>query len=200
MIPVEEGGVSLALNTGGYFDATAETFVADTVTAGYAKGTSTNDGKKSRGPRNLVIDQVAHTLRSEGHDASEDGTGRGVPLVAYQCHGSNVGPMGVLRVGNGNEGGGVPFLFDDRNVTSRTNRQACRPGDAVPTMHEKAMAVAFQKRPGVRRLTPVECARLQGFPDDWLEGLSDSAAYRCLGNAVSVPVIEWIGRRMEAIA
>ncbi len=113
---------------------------------------------------------------------------------------------------------------DERNITSPDNRQACRPGDPVPTMHEKPMAVAFQEsqsgfrerdthatldsnngsrrhqgvmaKSGVRRLTPVECARLQGFPDDWLEGLSDSAAYRCLGNAVSVPVACWLGKRI----
>lgn len=49
---------------------------------------------------------------------------------------------------------------------------------------------------GVRRLTPTECARLQGFPDDWLDGQSDAAKYRMLGNAVAVPVAEWIGRRL----
>lgn len=49
---------------------------------------------------------------------------------------------------------------------------------------------------GVRRLTPVECERLQGFPDGWTAGQSDSARYRQLGNAVAVPVVEWIVRRM----
>ena len=49
---------------------------------------------------------------------------------------------------------------------------------------------------GVRRLTPVECERLQGFPDDWTAGQSDTARYRQLGNAVAVPVAEWIGRRV----
>ena len=49
---------------------------------------------------------------------------------------------------------------------------------------------------GVRRLTPTECERLQGFPDGWTEGLSDSARYRCLGNAVTVNVAEWISRRI----
>lgn len=49
----------------------------------------------------------------------------------------------------------------------------------------------------VRRLTPVECERLQGFPDNWTAGLSDSARYRTLGNAVAVPVAEWIGRRIK---
>ena len=46
-----------------------------------------------------------------------------------------------------------------------------------------------------RRLTPTECERLQGFPDGWTEGLADGPRYRMMGNAVTVPVIEWIGRR-----
>jgi site-specific DNA-cytosine methylase len=58
---------------------------------------------------------------------------------------------------------------------------------------------------GVRRLTPTECERLQGFPDDWTstsEGQSqyDSARYRQLGNAVAVPVVEWIARRLAQAA
>ena len=44
----------------------------------------------------------------------------------------------------------------------------------------------------VRRLTPVECERLQGFPDDWTAGQSDSHRYKQMGNAVAVPVVEWI--------
>lgn len=50
----------------------------------------------------------------------------------------------------------------------------------------------------VRRLTPIECARLQGFPDDWLDG-PDSQQYRALGNAVTVPVIQYIGERIMAV-
>ena len=56
----------------------------------------------------------------------------------------------------------------------------------------------------VRRLTPTECERLQGFPDGWTAAggdgrlIADSARYRMLGNAVAVPVAEWIGRRMVA--
>lgn len=44
----------------------------------------------------------------------------------------------------------------------------------------------------IRRLTPTECERLQGFPDGWTEGISDTQRYKCLGNAVTVPVVEWI--------
>ena len=48
----------------------------------------------------------------------------------------------------------------------------------------------------VRRLTPLECERLQGFPDNWTACLSDSARYRTLGNAVAVPVAEYIGAQL----
>lgn len=50
----------------------------------------------------------------------------------------------------------------------------------------------------VRRLTPRECERLQGFPDDWTAGFADSTRYRMLGNAVAVPVARWIAARICA--
>lgn len=48
----------------------------------------------------------------------------------------------------------------------------------------------------IRRLTPTECARLQGFPDDWCEGLSDTQAYKCYGNAVTTLVVKAVGERI----
>ncbi len=48
----------------------------------------------------------------------------------------------------------------------------------------------------LRWITPLESERLQGFPDNWTAGQSDSARYRQLGNAVAVPVAEWLGRRI----
>ncbi|MCK4828709.1 DNA cytosine methyltransferase, partial [bacterium] len=48
----------------------------------------------------------------------------------------------------------------------------------------------------IRRLTPRECERLQGFPDDWTKGVSDTQRYKAMGNAVSVPVVEAIGRKI----
>jgi DNA (cytosine-5)-methyltransferase 1 len=50
----------------------------------------------------------------------------------------------------------------------------------------------------VRRLTPIECERLQGFPDDWTSGQADSSRYKQMGNAVAVPVVEWIVGRLVA--
>ncbi len=96
-------------------------------------------------------------------------------VVAYQCHGSNVGEMGHLRAGNQGTTGGVPFT---------------------------------QSGMVVRRLTPRECERLQGFPDDYTlipyrnklaDQCPDGPRYRALGNSMAVPVMRWMGERiMEA--
>lgn len=211
---------------------------------GVARGVAAclNSGGNSGGFRTEPGEHlVAHTLRAEGFDASEDGTGRGTPLVpiafdckqsgeggevspplramshdkshanaggqvavAYQCHGTNVGPMGHLRAGNGNETGGVPFVLSGRergddgrgygrepHISDLPQLDATKPGRVVVNM-------------AVRRLTPLECERLQGFPDDWTrygehgEEIADGLRYRMLGNAVAVPVVEWIGRRIVA--
>jgi site-specific DNA-cytosine methylase len=49
----------------------------------------------------------------------------------------------------------------------------------------------------VRRLTPIECERLQGFKDDWTKGVSDTQRYKMLGNAVTTNVVEYIGRYLK---
>lgn len=66
-------------------------------------------------------------------------------------------------------------------------------GQEAPT---QSIALCGESSWHVRRLTPVECARLQGFPDDWNEWLADSHRYRQFGNAVAVPVAEWLARRV----
>ena len=48
----------------------------------------------------------------------------------------------------------------------------------------------------IRRLTPTECERLQGFPDGWTEGFSDTQRYKMMGNAVTVNVIRAIAKRL----
>jgi site-specific DNA-cytosine methylase len=54
----------------------------------------------------------------------------------------------------------------------------------------------YQKDMKIRRLTPTECERLQGFPDGWTEGISDTQRYKCLGNAVTTNVVAEIGKRL----
>ena len=54
----------------------------------------------------------------------------------------------------------------------------------------------------VRRITPKECERLQGFPDDWTlldEKTKDTARYKALGNSMAVPVMAWIGERIQMV-
>lgn len=85
-------------------------------------------------------------------------------------------------------------------------------GDVAPTLrampHDESHAngggqVAVS---GVRRLTPRECERLQGFPDDYTlvsyrgKLASDGPRYRAIGNSMAVPVMAWIGRRIEDVA
>jgi len=74
-------------------------------------------------------------------------------------------------------------------------------GDIAPNLQAR-MGTGGNNVPcvGVRRLTPTECARLQGFPDDWNSFQSDSSRYKQYGNAVTVNVAEWIGKRiMESV-
>lgn len=209
---------------------------------------------------------ISHTLRAEGFDASEDGTGRGTPLVtcfdarqnnvsvygnqtspldvngythaiAFQCQGSNVGPMGTIRSGNGNSSGGVPFMAfaqntrdEVRDLKGISGCLAAQPGmkqqtyvafsskdhgadagELSPTLramghtgsHANAGGqVAVSGRQGVRRLTPRECERLQGWPDDHTrydangKEIADGPRYRMIGNGMTSNVIQWIGTRI----
>jgi len=163
-------------------------------------------------------------------------------LVA-QCHGSNVGPMGELRRGNGSLTGGVPFLAHPLSAEGadagedgtgrgepiipiqyaeqwgRDKRQngvgLGQEGDPSFTL-DASYPHGIGGEMGVRRLTPLECERLQAFPDGWtclcldreayvydpdrassVCKCPDSPRYRALGNAVTVTVIEWIGKRMN---
>jgi DNA (cytosine-5)-methyltransferase 1 len=114
---------------------------------------------------------VAHTLRGDGFDASEDGTGRGTPLV----------PISFPWM----QGGSVGMAVD---------HDLC--GTLLAGQHPAVMTNA------IRRLTPRECERLQGFPDDWTlvqyrgKPAADGPRYKALGNSMAVPVLRWIGRRI----
>jgi DNA (cytosine-5)-methyltransferase 1 len=181
------------------------------VTALTANGVGTCGADDNQAQGGHLIASIAGTLRSSGdaHSGFEFADGL-IPIEAYQCHGSNVGPMGTLRAGNGNETGGVPFAiaFTERTRAEGRNLETqdelayalTNPGSGGRT-HSRQIAGSF----GVRRLTPKECERLQGYPDGWTERsddgllISDSARYRMLGNAVCLPTVEWIARRLMAL-
>jgi DNA (cytosine-5)-methyltransferase 1 len=162
---------------------------------------------------------VTHSLRGEGFDASEDGTGRGVPII--------------------------PICFDETQITSVENRCNPQPGDPAHPLAAGARppSIVFEEpftpairgrvdthnleyrqdglanavftpnggRAGigvsaidsrwvVRRLTPMECEILQGFPPNYtnIPGAADGSRYKALGNSMAVPVMRWIGERIVA--
>ena len=86
----------------------------------------------------------------------------------------------TLRAG----GAGMAVAYDEFNDSIGDTHHTLRAGTKQST------GVIMESN--VRRLTPVECEKLQGFPDDWTEGQSDSHRYKQMGNAVAVPVVEWI--------
>jgi len=68
--------------------------------------------------------------------------------------------------------------------------------DGIAYCIDSANNVAVEVNQRIRRLTPIECERLQGFPDNWTEGINDTQRYKCLGNAVTVPVIKFLAHRI----
>jgi DNA (cytosine-5)-methyltransferase 1 len=152
------------------------------------------------------IPMVAHTLSANGADASEDGTGRGTPLVAFTCKDSGSDAPRIaptLRAmphdktwSNGGGQVAIAFAQNQRDeVRDLGNLAGALP--AQPGMKQQNYVAATT----VRRLTPTECERLQSFPDGWtaVDGMSDSARYRMLGNAVCVNVTEWLAERIVAV-
>ena len=104
-------------------------------------------------------------------------------LQARMGTGGNNMPM-LMRMREGKPGGGKgPLISDDKSLT-------------IATANDQTLL----NEGTVRRLTPVECERLQGFPDDWTAGQSDSARYKQMGNAVAVPVVEWLIQNIVDVA
>ena len=77
---------------------------------------------------------------------------------------------------------------------SKTRRG--RVGRGVAQTLDTGMNQYTLQKDSIRRLTPVECERLQGFPDGWTEGISDTQRYKALGNAVTTNVVYEVIRRM----
>lgn len=165
---------------------------------------STGGGKPGQGqPVICITGDITHTLKAEGFDASEDGTGRGHPIVT------------AFKPGQSEAAGGI-FMTEEYAPTL----QAANNGStAVP---------AIQQGMSVRRLTPRECERLQAYRDDytlipvrkitakravalqakgeivmaidgqWWKLADDGPRYKALGNSMCTRNMAWIGRRICA--
>lgn len=179
---------------------------ADEAAAGHLIATALT-AREGKGPdSDATTTLVSHALTAEGHDASEDGTGRGTPLVPTSLavagdYSTGEDVAQTVRGANGQPGTvAVPVALRGRDQGAEV--ETGQDGDPAFALRTPAGGSSHPMvaTTAVRRLTPLECTRLQGFPDDWLDGagLSDSAKYRLLGNAVAVPCAEWIARRLAA--
>ncbi|QTK37311.1 DNA cytosine methyltransferase [Xanthomonas citri] len=157
----------------------------------------------------FLVQEVAHTLRAEGFDASEDGTGRGTPLVPvpFTIRGTNVDTGGVvfgtLTTGSDRATSGAPCIAFDCKAGGETAFSIGHVPGTLRAAHGGGHAAVAQG-PAVRRLTPRECERLQGAEDDWTlvpnaagKPMADGPRYKMLGNSFAVPVIHWIGDSIQ---
>jgi DNA (cytosine-5)-methyltransferase 1 len=162
---------------------------------------------------------VAHALTGEGFDASEDGTGRGTPLVPVlpfdttqvtskanvsnpkygdPCHplarGAHAPAIAFDCKSSGQNGFGIGEIASTQRAMGHANSHTNGGG-------HQAVMTGMQ----VRRLTPKECERLQGFPDSYTavphrgKPAADGPRYKALGNSWAVPCARWIGQRINAV-
>ena len=155
---------------------------------------------------------IAHALRGEGFNASEDGTGRGTPIIAvHGTHDPCTSTDTAFALGR-NSGQENAVTFSIMPMNSGKDFKARETDVAQPIMaggpvggNQGGYYIATN---AVRRLTPRECERLQGFPDDFTaipwrgkpaDQCPDGPRYKALGNSMAVPVMVWIGRRIEQV-
>ena len=143
-------------------------------------------------------------LRGVGFDASEDGTGRGTPMIPEVSL--------PLKVGNGSCSHRADAqTFVPEVAWCLQERDAKGPDSDTKQGHLLPVALTTSESSGVRdglrvrRLLPVECERLQGFHDGYTDvphrgkPACDGPRYKALGNSMAVNVIRWIGRRIQMV-
>lgn len=180
--------VSLCLNAGamGRLDAESETLI----------------------PTIGGVFDVAHTLRGGGFDASEDGTGRGTPLIATAIRTANTSSNGhgfndeVAYTLDRAQGQAVAFAHQAGGIQTTLGYDP--EAGTSPTL-AKCQTPAIDTGMAVRRLTPTECERLQGFPDGYTDirhggkPTPDGPRYKSLGNSMAIPPMRWLGQRIALV-
>ncbi len=235
-------------------DFGSETFIASRDVAATLTRGAESSGKGGHAGRRQEDDEnlVAHSLRGEGFDASEDGTGRGTPLVPFSFGGQMSVPQvdfnlaqtlqaknpqavahpytlairgrdgqpdleyrqdgtanAVLTPNGGRAGigvGAVAFTCSDQSNSFAWERDVYPTLDAQIPNDTSNIQKGIRQGLAVRRLTPRECERLQGFPDGFCnipwrgkDHAPDGPRYKALGNSMAVNVMDWIGRRIVMV-
>jgi len=103
-------------------------------------------------------------------------------------------------------GGHLPVIMEHKKITERTGKYGIGFKEEGSFCLDSSSGSDLVIHPQIRRLTPIECERLQGFPDGWTKygkdnngnktDISDTQRYKMMGNAVTTNVIEAIGLRM----
>ena len=192
--------------------------ISDTVTAKFAKGAELlQQGAQNGG--NCVLQPIPIHDQATRFNGLNNGKGNGLGIgkpgdpmptldtssrhaVAYENHGTDsrikeisISPTVTARWGTG--GNNVPLAMG-----FNTN---ARP-DEMNFLDEQSNTLTTSQNSGVfknmavRRLTEIECERLQGFPDNYTnikENCPSGARYKALGNSMAVPVMRWIGERIN---
>jgi len=163
----------------------------------------------------VPVDDVAQTLTKSPSSFSSYNPARqeGNAVISYALAGNTIG----RKPENGGNGDGwgeeVSYTLTktDQHAVAHTFkvRGGCDGGgkgylgqdDAAFTISTSSDQHLFHNM-AVRRLTPIECERLQGFPDNFtnIPGASDTKRYKALGNSMAVPVMRWIGERIEMVS
>ena len=156
-------------------------------------------------------ENISGTLRSQEHGHQPLVLPEGPAL--YENHGIDAryrGPLSVAptlpaRAGTGGNNLSLvaqPKPASSRQVYARHRSDAFRETDTAGTQSARqskdATDVVLEQPFLIRRLVPIECERLQGYPDGWTDvpGASDSARYRALGNSLAIPCVEYLIRRI----
>jgi DNA (cytosine-5)-methyltransferase 1 len=146
-----------------------------------------------------IHDQATRHAGKNGDKTMGKGNGLGI--------GQPGDPMNTLTKGDShavayNISPGKGELKDDIHVTDAHVSKTIDASASNPAMHQGGSAIV--QAMAVRRLTPVECERLQGFPDGytnipWRKAAEspDGPRYKALGNSWAVPVVAWIGQRIQ---
>ena len=155
----------------------------------------------------ILVPMVSHALCADGFDASEDGTGRGTPLVpiAFGWQNSAIqGASASAEITPSLDKSKVPAVAmaaDLYNLTLTGDVAATLATDGGGTSSGPSVLNGL----AVRRLTPTECERLQGFPDGWTgvpyrgKPAADGPRYKALGNSMAVNCMRWIGTRIQMV-
>ena len=158
-------------------------------------------------PEGLRGDPAPRRPSGQGAAASAD---RSADTVGTLCADSHPGSYGGQDAYTGRLIA-APFVKAKRARSADDDEtwQADRPAPTLSVFDSgdtrATVAIVTPTPLAVRRLTPVECERLQGFPDDWTnipyrgKPAADGPRYKAIGNSMAVPVMRWIGERIDAV-